>query len=70
MAHAESLYVATHEWIHGVIMDRYSWTVEILTDTGRWVPHWTENTRNKARKVAMHLYGAVRRTRITRIKHY
>ena len=50
-------------------MDKYSWTVEIKTDTGKWVPHWTAPTREKARKVAMHLYGAVKKTRIVRLKH-
>ena len=50
-------------------MHKYWWTVEIKTDAGHWVPHWGEPTRNKARKVAMTLYGVVKRTRITRIKY-
>ena len=28
------------------------WTVYIVTDTGREVPHWADTTRAKARKVA------------------
>lgn len=40
-------------------MRRFSWTVYVVTDDGKVTPHWTDYSRERARKVAKQVREAI-----------